>query len=151
MNKWVRDKLSQCACLSLPPLLPLPLCSVFLYHSPPSSPPPKSLVYQSMPNGRWVRGSLETKMKEILDLWVGGRWRAGHHSLLLLLLSQKVLLDSLATPWTITHQIPCPWDLPGKNTGVGCHFLVQGIFTTQEIEPGSPALAGGFFTAEPAV
>ena len=40
----------------------------------------------------------------------------------------------------------CPWDFPGKHTGVGCHFLLQGIFPTQ----GSnlPALAGGFFTAE---
>ena len=30
---------------------------------------------------------------------------------------------------------PCrllsPWDSPGKNTGVGCHFLLQGIFPTQ--------------------
>ena len=25
----------------------------------------------------------------------------------------------------------CPWDSPGKNTGVGCHFLLQGIFPTQ--------------------
>ena len=25
----------------------------------------------------------------------------------------------------------CPWDFPGKNTGVGCHFLPQGIFPTQ--------------------
>ena len=24
-----------------------------------------------------------------------------------------------------------PWDSPGKNTGVGCHFLLQGIFPTQ--------------------
>ena len=24
----------------------------------------------------------------------------------------------------------CPWDFPGKNTGVGCHFLLQGIFLT---------------------
>ena len=24
-----------------------------------------------------------------------------------------------------------PWDFPGKNTGVGCHFLLQGIFLTQ--------------------
>ena len=24
----------------------------------------------------------------------------------------------------------CPWDAPGKNTGVGCHFLLQGIFST---------------------
>ena len=22
----------------------------------------------------------------------------------------------------------CPWDFPGKNTGVGCHFLLQGVF-----------------------
>ena len=25
----------------------------------------------------------------------------------------------------------CPWDFPGKNTGVGCHSLLQGIFLTQ--------------------
>ena len=25
----------------------------------------------------------------------------------------------------------CPWDFPGKNTGRGCHFLLQGIFPTQ--------------------
>ena len=25
----------------------------------------------------------------------------------------------------------CPWDSPGKKTGVGCHFLLQGIFLTQ--------------------
>ena len=27
----------------------------------------------------------------------------------------------------------CPWNSPGKNTGVGCHFLLQGIFPTQEL------------------
>ena len=26
----------------------------------------------------------------------------------------------------------CPWDFPGKNSGVGCHFLLQGIFLTQD-------------------
>ena len=25
----------------------------------------------------------------------------------------------------------CPWNSPGKNIGVGCHFLLQGIFPTQ--------------------
>ena len=25
----------------------------------------------------------------------------------------------------------CPWGSPGKDTGVGCHFLLQGIFLTQ--------------------
>ena len=29
----------------------------------------------------------------------------------------------------------CPWDSPGKNTAVGCHFLLQGIFPTQELNP----------------
>ena len=26
-------------------------------------------------------------------------------------------------------RLPCPWDFPGKNNGVGCHFLIQGIFS----------------------
>ena len=25
----------------------------------------------------------------------------------------------------------CPWNFPGKNTGVGCHFVPKGIFPTQ--------------------
>ena len=29
----------------------------------------------------------------------------------------------------------CPWDSLGNNTGVGCHFFLQGIFLTQGIEP----------------
>ena len=29
----------------------------------------------------------------------------------------------------------CPWDFPGKNTGVGFHFLLQGIFLTQGLDP----------------
>jgi len=29
----------------------------------------------------------------------------------------------------------CPWDSPGKNTGVGCHSLPQGIFPTQGSNP----------------
>ena len=40
-------------------------------------------------------------------------------------------------------------DSPSKNTGVGCHFLLQGIFPAQGLNPFPlrlPALAGGFFT-----
>ena len=29
----------------------------------------------------------------------------------------------------------CPWNFPGKNTGVVCHFLLQGIFLTQGSNP----------------
>ena len=32
----------------------------------------------------------------------------------------------------------CPLDFPGKGTGVGCHFLPQGIFPTWESKPGLP-------------
>ena len=40
------------------------------------------------------------------------------------------------TPWMVS----CPWASPGKNTGVGCHFLLQGIFPTQGSNLGLPAL-----------
>ena len=35
------------------------------------------------------------------------------------------------TPWTTAHRAPLSIDLPGKNTGVGCHFPLQGLFLTQ--------------------
>ena len=31
-----------------------------------------------------------------------------------------------ATLWTVVLQVLCPWDSPGKNTGVGCHALLWG-------------------------
>ena len=46
----------------------------------------------------------------------------------------------------------CPRNFPSKNTGVGCHFLLQQPFLTQRSNwPSlkSPALAGGFFTTAP--
>ena len=39
---------------------------------------------------------------------------------------------ALETPWTVAYQAPLSWDSPGKKTGVACHFLLQGIFLTQE-------------------
>ena len=34
------------------------------------------------------------------------------------------------------HQALCPWNFPGKNTAVGCHFLLLGIFPTQGLNLG---------------
>ena len=31
-------------------------------------------------------------------------------------------------------RLPCPWDSPGKNTGVGCHFLLQCMKVKRESE-----------------
>ena len=39
--------------------------------------------------------------------------------------------STLFDPWTIATRLLCPWNSPGKNTGVGCHSLLQGIFPTQ--------------------
>ena len=39
---------------------------------------------------------------------------------------------------TSISYIGFPWDSPGKNTGVGCRFLLQGIFPTQGLNPGLP-------------
>ena len=41
----------------------------------------------------------------------------------------------LVTPWTVAHQAHL-WNFPGKNAGVGCHALLQGIFLTQGLNPG---------------
>ena len=38
---------------------------------------------------------------------------------------------TLVTAWTIACQAPLSMGFPGKNTGVCCHFLLQGIFLTR--------------------
>ena len=45
------------------------------------------------------------------------------------------------------HQAPLSMEFSGKNIGVGCHFLLQGL-SPLGIKPMSPALASGFFTTE---
>ena len=45
--------------------------------------------------------------------------------LLPLLLSHFSCVRLCATPQTAATRLPHPWDSPGKNTGVGCHFLLQ--------------------------
>ena len=44
---------------------------------------------------------------------------------LMLLLSHFSHADSMQPHWQQPTRLPCPWDSPGKNTGVGCHFLLQ--------------------------
>ena len=37
--------------------------------------------------------------------------------------------------WTVARQAPLSMGFPDKNTGVGCHFLLQGLFPTQASNP----------------
>ena len=44
--------------------------------------------------------------------------------------SHLVVSNSLRPRGLQTARLLCPWNSPGKNTGVGSHFLLQGIFPT---------------------
>ena len=60
-----------------------------------------------------------------------------------MLFCHSVLCNSLWPHGLKPSRLLCPWDFPGKNAGVGCHFLLQGIFPTQGLNqhlPVSPAL-----------
>ena len=43
----------------------------------------------------------------------------------MLLLLSRLVSDSVRPHGRQPTRLPCPWDSPGKNTGVGCHFLLQ--------------------------
>ena len=43
------------------------------------------------------------------------------------MLSSSVVSDSLQSNGLQPTRLLCPWNFPGKNTGVGCHFLLQGL------------------------
>ena len=47
----------------------------------------------------------------------------------------SVVSDSLQPHGRQPTRLLYPWDSPGKNTGVGCHFLLQGISSTQGLNP----------------
>ena len=56
---------------------------------------------------------------------------SSHLALGVCMLSRPVVSNCLQ-PHALQPTRLCPWDFPGKNTGVGCHFLSRGIFLTQE-------------------
>ena len=67
----------------------------------------------------------------------------------------SVLSDSLRAHGLQPTRLLCPWHYPGKNTGVGCHALLQGIFQPRDwtdvscVIDNFSCLVGRFFTAEP--
>ena len=64
-------------------------------------------------------------------------------------LSHSVVSNSSVTPWTLLARLLHPWDFPGRNTGVGCHFLLQRIFPTQGSSLGLLYWQAGFLPSEP--
>ena len=52
----------------------------------------------------------------------------------LLVLSHSVVSNS-ETPWTAARQASLSMEFPRQNTGLGCHFLLQGVFPTLGSNP----------------
>ena len=55
---------------------------------------------------------------------VSQNWKCKH-------VSHPVVSNSLQLHGLYPTRLLCPWDFPGKNTEVGCHSLLQGIFLTE--------------------
>ena len=68
---------------------------------------------------------------------------------ILLLFSHSVTSDSFAISWTVAHQASLSMGYPRQEYWSGLPFPSTGYFPNSGIEPGSPALAGRFFTTEP--
>ena len=58
-------------------------------------------------------------------------------------------MSDSVTPWTIAHQVHLSMDFPGENTGMGCHFLLQGNLPNPGIKPWSPTLQADSLPVEP--
>ena len=63
--------------------------------------------------------------------------------------SCSVMSDCLPPRKLQPARLLCPWDFPGKNIGVGCHFLYQGIFSTQGSNPSLLHWQANSLTTEP--
>ena len=59
------------------------------------------------------------------------------------------MCDSLRPHGLYPTRLLRPWNFPGKSTEVGCHFLLQGIFPTQGLNPGLPHCRQTFLPSEP--
>ena len=81
----------------------------------------------SSPPGSSVPGILQARTLEWIAISFSNAWKW----------EVKVKsLSLLVTPWTAAYQAPPSMgfsrrDFPGKNSGVGCHFLLHGIFLTR--------------------
>ena len=86
--------------------------------SPPGSPVPGILQARTL---EWV----------VISFSNAGKWKVKVKSF------SRVWL--CATPWTAATRLLCPWDLPGKSTGVGCHCL---LCVVSHLTPNNFLIAG---------
>ena len=79
--------------------------------------------------------SLQGNITTFLESWCFWCFKGENKALLLLLLLSRFSRVQLcATPETAATRPRHPWDSPGKNTGVGCRFLLQCMKVKSESE-----------------
>ena len=69
-------------------------------------------------------------MHNYVSTCAGIRYILGNHCVCLV---ASVMSNSMPPYGLSPTRLLCPWDSPGKNSGVACHALLQGIFLTQEL------------------
>ena len=92
--------------------------------------------------GKWGDGSF--RLAKQMLLFVNSAYLIVRmHKHFGVLISSVQLLSCVrlfVTPWTVARQFLCPWGSPGKNTRVGCHFLLQRkrkawVFISDQLAP----------------
>ena len=92
---------------------------------------------QEARKGRTIRSVLVIRLSQLGYKALGSLWEA--HPVCMP--SCSVMSSSLRAHGLKPTRLLCPWNFPGKNTGVASHSLLQGIFPTQV-----SCIAGRFFT-----
>ena len=78
-----------------------------------------------------VLGEVKNKLSSLWAFWLGLHQSACSKGIFLGVVWPLSFVRLFVTPWTVAHQAPLSMGFPAKNTGMGCHFLLQGIFLTQ--------------------
>ena len=121
--------------------------------SPPGSPVPGILQARTL---EWAAISFSSglkwkvKVKSLSHIWLSATpWTAAYQTPPSMGFSRQEYWSGVPLPSLVYIYIYdpmdcspgyrdrplCSWDFPGENTGVGCHFLLQGIFSTQGPNP----------------
>ena len=85
----------------------------------------------------WPYKHLATKFACLMDSW-DSSCSCYHRKKVKVLVAQSCLILCDPMDWQEPARLFCPWNTPGKNTGVGSHSFLQGIFPTQRSNPGLP-------------
>ena len=116
-------------------------CSQYSFSHSETKPIPASTGIPPILDGKWDSISYEviTSLPPLPPILLYTRpsvcpLRVEFQVIMLLLLFTSVVSDSVRPHRWQPTRLPCPWDSPGKNTGVDCHFLFQCMKVKSETE-----------------